>query len=91
MNSMELEAKARELKEWQRLAEEAAETITALQDELKAVMTAQGADELKAGAYKITWKQITSARLDTATLKKELPELAERYTKTTTTRRFVVV
>lgn len=88
MTINELEAKAREIKEWQRLAEEAAETVTALQDEIKALMT--DTDTLTAGAFRITWKPVTSSRIDTAAIKKELPDLAERFTKTTTTRRFVI-
>ena len=88
MSIKELEAKALELKEWQRLAEEAAEAATALQDEIKAAMGER--EEVTAGAFKITWKPVTSSRLDTTAIKKELPELAERFTKTTTTRRFLV-
>lgn len=90
MSIKELENKARELKELQRMAEELEAEITAAQDAIKAVMTAQGVDALTAGVFKITWKAITSSRLDTAAIKKELPELAERYTKVTTARRFVV-
>ena len=46
---------------------------------------------MTAGVFKVTWKAITSARLDTAALKKALPDVVERFTKTTTTRRFQVV
>ena len=48
------------------------------------------AEEVRAGEYRITWKQVTSSRLDTAALKKCLPEVAERFTKQTTIRRFCV-
>ena len=47
-------------------------------------------EELRAGEYKVTWKAVTSTRLDTAALKKALPDVAERFTKQTTTRRFCV-
>jgi len=86
----ELETKARELKELQRMAEELNAEITTLQDEIKATMTEQNTDTLTAGAFKITWKQITSERLDSKALKASLPEIVARFTKTTTTRRFVV-
>ena len=86
----ELETKARELKELQRMAEELNAEITTLQDEIKAIMTKQHTDTLTAGAFKITWKQITSERLDSKALKTALPEIVARFTKTTTTRRFVV-
>lgn len=86
MSTNEMESKIRELRQLQALVDEAqteAETI-------KASMTAQGADELRAGEYKVTWKAVTSSRLDTTALKKALPDVAERFTKTTTTRRFSV-
>lgn len=47
-------------------------------------------DELTAGEYKVTWKTVTSTRLDTTALKKALPDLVERFNKTTTARRFCV-
>ena len=47
-------------------------------------------EELRAGEYKITWKAVTASRLDSKALKAALPEVVERFTKTTTTRRFCV-
>lgn len=41
-------------------------------------------EELRAGEYKITWKSVTSSRLDSKALKAAAPELVERFTKTTT-------
>ena len=90
MSIQEIEIKARELKELQRMAEELNQEITTLQDEIKVTMTEQNTDTLTAGAFKITWKQITSSKLDTKALKSANPEIVDRYTKTTTTRRFVV-
>ena len=86
----ELETKLRELKEYMRLAEELNATIEAAKDELKRQMEEQDVDTLSAGAYKATWKAVTSSRVDTAALKKDAPEIAQRYTKTTTARRFVL-
>ena len=40
--------------------------------------------------YKITWKSVTSSRFDSTAFKKAMPELAERFTRSTTSRRFVV-
>jgi Phage-related protein, predicted endonuclease len=88
MSINEMEAKARELKELQRMQEELTAEISTLQDTIKAAMGDQ--EQLTAGAYKIIWKPVTSSRMDTTALKKALPEIAERFTKTTTTRRFVV-
>ena len=88
MSINELEAKVRELKEIQTLIEEAQEEAETIKDQLKAHMGER--EELRAGGYKITWKPVTSSRLDATALRKALPEVAERFTRTTTTRRFCV-
>ena len=90
MSTFELQGKVNEIRELRRMAEELDAEITALQDSIKAHMEATSADELTGADFKITWKPITSTRVDTAALKKALPEIAERFTKTSTTRRFVL-
>lgn len=90
MSQQELETKMKDLRELMAMQEELASEIATLQDQLKMVMLAREADHLTAGAFKITWKPVTSTRLDTAAIKKELPELAERFSKVSTVRRFVV-
>jgi len=84
----ELERKVKLLHQMQRMAEDAQAEAEALKDEIKALMG--DAEELRAGEYRITWKPVTSARLDTAAFKKAMPELAAAFTKETTTRRFLI-
>ena len=88
MSNTELTSKIKELRELQSLIEEAQAEAEAIKDTLKAYMGEQ--EELRAGEYKVTWKAVTSSRLDTAALKKALPDVAQAFTKQTTTRRFVV-
>lgn len=88
MSIMELEAKARDLMELRRMQEELTAEIETLQDAIKAHMGEQ--EQITAGAFKITWKPVTTSRLDTAALKKALPDVAAAYTKTTTARRFCI-
>ncbi|MBR2490065.1 MAG: hypothetical protein IKB65_01095 [Ruminiclostridium sp.] len=88
MSNTELTSKIKELRELQALIEEAQAEAEAIKDTLKAHMGEQ--EELRAGEYKVTWKSVTSSRLDTAALKKALPDVAQAFTKQTTTRRFVV-
>ncbi len=88
MSMNEIEKKIRELRELQILIEEAEQEAEAIRDTIKEHMGER--EELHAGEYKVTWKAVTSTRLDTAALKKALPEVAERFTKATTTRRFCV-
>lgn len=90
MSMNELESKVAELRELRRMADELAAEITATEDTLKAYMTANGADELHGASFKITWKEVTSSRLDGKALKAAAPELWQRFTKQTATRRFIV-
>ena len=85
----EIEVKVRELRELQALIEEAQAEAEAIKDTIKAQMG--DSEELRAGEYKITWKNVTTARIDTTALKKALPDVAARFTCETTTRRFCVV
>ena len=88
MSINEMEAKARELRQLQSLIEEAQAEAEALKDAIKAAMG--DSESIQAGEYKITWKAVTSSRIDTTALKKALPDVAERFTKETTSRRFCV-
>ena len=84
MSINEIESKVRELRQLQALIEEAqaeAETIKAYMGD---------SEELRAGEYKVTWKTVTASRLDTAALRKAIPDVAAAFTRTTTTRRFCV-
>ena len=90
MSNTEIQSKVHELRELRRMADELAAEIEAAQDAIKAHMTAIAADTLTGADYKITWKSVTSSRFDSAAFKKAMPDLAERFTKSTTSRRFVV-
>lgn len=89
MSTEELERKIRELRQLQRLIDEASAEAEAIKDAIKAYMG--DSEELRVGEYKVTWKTVTSTRLDSKALQAALPEVAERFTKTTTYRRFCVV
>ena len=88
MSINEMEVKARELRQLQALIEEAQAEAEAIKDAIKAAMG--DSESIQAGEYKITWKAVTSSRIDTTALKKALPDVAERFTKETTSRRFCV-
>lgn len=88
MSITEIEGKIRELRQLQALIEEAEEAAEEIRDAIKAHMG--DAEELRAGEYKITWKPVTSARIDTTALKMAMPDVAAAFTRETTTRRFCV-
>lgn len=90
MSTIEMNEKVKELRELKRMAEELADEISAIQDSIKTEMTARGVDELAGLDWKATYKEVTFNRLDSTALKKALPEVAERFSKTTTSCRFVL-
>lgn len=90
MSKEAMNAKVHELRELRQMQEELVGMIEALQDEIKAVMTAQQTETLAGADWKVTWKAVTTSRLDSAALRRELPEVASRFMLQTTSRRFVV-
>ena len=90
MRTNEMESKINELRELHRMAEELGAEIAALEDSIKAYMAANGTDEIYGPTFKVTWKEVTSSRLDGKALKVAAPELWQRFSKQTTARRFVL-
>ena len=88
MSINEMEVKARELRQLQALIEEAQAEAEAIKAATKAAMG--DPESVQAGEYRITWKAVTSSRIDTSALRKALPDVAERFTKETVTRRFMI-
>lgn len=88
MSNPNMESIVKELLELKRMKEELEAEITAMEDEIKKVM---GDEELlTAGAFKVSWKNFISRRVDTTALKKAMPEIAEQFTKQTKSRRFAI-
>lgn len=88
MSTNELESKVRELRQLQALIDEAQAEADTIRDAIKAHMGSS--DELRAGEYRVTWKAVKASRIDTSALRKALPDVAQAFTRETTTRRFCV-
>ena len=88
MSTNEITKTAAELMELRRMREELDTEIATLEDAIKKEMGDR--EQLIAGAFKVTWKPVTSSRFDSARFKKDHAELAAAYTKTTMTRRFCI-
>jgi Phage-related protein, predicted endonuclease len=88
MSTQQLTTIITEMKEYERMAEELQETIDGLKDQIKIYMGDQ--EEIVAGQYKVRYKTVVSSRLDSKALKTELPEIAARYSKESTCRRFTI-
>ena len=90
MATNELISKLTELADLRKMADDLNAEIEAIQNEIKVHMTENETDSITAGQFKVTYKEVTSTRIDTTALRKDLPEIWQEYGKTTTTRRFNV-
>ena len=78
-----------ELAQYTRMAEEIAATVDSLKDTLKKYMEENQLETLTGTEHKATYKTVTSSRIDTTALKRNDPDIAEKYTKTTESKRFL--
>lgn len=81
----------KEIAEYTRMAEEIGATLDSLKDTLKKHMEENGLDSIAGSEHKASYKAVTSSHIDTTALKRDMPEIAAKYTKTTETRRFLFV
>ena len=66
------------------------EEAEAVKQELISELTAQGTEKLTADIFTVKYITVESERVDTTAIKKELPEVAARYTKKSVAKRFSV-
>lgn len=78
----------KELAQYKRLQDETGAIIEGLTDKIKQYMTENQLETLTGDEHKASYKAVVSSRIDTTAIKKELPEVAAKYTRTTETRRF---
>ena len=78
----------KELAQYKRLQGETAAIIEGLTDKIKQYMTENQLETLTGDEHKASYKAVVSSRIDTTAIKKEFPEVAAKYTRTTETRRF---
>lgn len=90
MSIIDMDSKIKELRELRRMADELTAEMESITDSIKRHMDVEGVDTLNGTDWKVTYKAVTSSRLDTTALKKALPDLTAQFTKTTTARRFCI-
>ena len=90
MSQEEIITTVEALQELRRMQEELEAAIEAAQERIKTHMLVNGAETLTAGAWKVSYKAVTSSRFDSTAFRKAMPDLAARFTRSTTTRRFTV-
>ena len=91
MNNQTLAKKLHEYKTLQRMKHETEEAMKAIQDEITAHLAATNKSEVSVDAYKVSYRPIASAKLDTKALKAAHPAIYAAFTVSSTTRRFTVL
>lgn len=90
MSAMEIDGKVKELRELRNLEAEVKAAITAIEDDLKAVMVERGTDVLTGDNFMVSWKTVISSRFDSAAFRLSHADLFRQYSRATTSRRFVI-
>ena len=90
MSIYEIDAKVKELKELRDMEAEVKSSIAAIEDSLKAEMLAKNTDVLSGKDDLITWKTIITNRFDSVAFKLTHADLFNQFSRSTTTRRFVI-
>ena len=90
MDNLQLDEKLAQYRRCRRAIDDLKREAAAIESEVKAELEARGVEELETPHYRVSWKTVSSTRLDTRSLKEERPEIYARYAVVSETRRFVV-
>lgn len=88
MSNPEYIALCTQYQELKRMREEITAEMDGIADQIKTAMGT--AETVTAGQYKIRHTTVNGSRLDSAALKKALPEIAARFTVATVQKRFTI-
>ena len=90
MSIYEGDAKVKELRELRDMEAEVKSAIAVIEDSLKAEMLAKNTEVLAGTDYRVTWKTVVTNRFDSAAFKLTHADLFAQFSRSTTTRRFVI-
>lgn len=90
MSIYEVDAKVKELRELRNMEAEVKSAIAVIEDSLKAEMLANDTEVLAGTDYRVTWKTVVTNRFDSAAFKLTHADLFAQFSRSTTTRRFVI-
>lgn len=88
MTERQIANRIKKLKEIEAQANELSKQIDALKAEIQNEMQEQ--EHITVGEYVVNWAKVITNRLDTARIKKELPDIYNQYIKETQSRRFSI-
>lgn len=90
MDNLQMDEKLARLRRCRREMDTLKKEAGAIETEVKAELEARGVDQVETAHYRVSWKDVTSTRLDSKALKAERPEIYDRYAVTSTAKRFTV-
>lgn len=90
MSTIEITSKIEALKEWEALIEEAKLEAEVLRNEIKSEMLDRDTEVLVAGHYIVRWTSVLTNRFDSATFKKNMPDVYQCFIKQSECRRFCI-
>ena len=90
MTTFEIAKKAKKHREIQAMIRELEREADVIKKELTDAMDDMNVDIIHTDIFTLRWKMHTSSRVDTKALKKELPDIADRYTVKTEVKRFQI-
>ena len=90
MDNLQMDEKLARLRRCRRAMDTLKQEAEAIQTEVKAELATRGVEQVETAHYKVSWKTVSSTRLDTKALKAERPEIYQRYAVSSTTKRFSV-
>ena len=90
MSIYEGDAKVKELRELRDMEAEVKSAIAVIEDSLKAEMLAKNTEVLAGTDYRVIWKTVVTNRFDSAAFKLTHADLFAQFSRSTTTRRFVI-
>ena len=90
MDNLQMDEKLARLRQCRREMDELKKEAEAVETEVKAELESRGVDQVETAHYRVSWKAVSSVRLDARALKAERPEIYDRYAVASTARRFTV-
>ena len=90
MDNLQMDEKLARLRRCRREMDTLKQEAEAIEAEVKAELESRGVEQAETAHYKVSWKTVSSPRLDTKALKADRPEIYGRYAVTSSTKRFTV-
>ena len=90
MDNLQMDEKLACLRRFRREMDALKKEAEAIEAEVKSELEARGVEQVETAHYKVSWKSVSSTRLDAKALKAERPEIYDRYAVTSASKRFTV-